>query len=99
MGSQELIAAEPTYVQIEVTLKEEVSNTTNPIPVPLHLCGSELEVKTFKYLGVSLTTSPELCSKARKILGLLYRQFYTNANPTALKQLSSPTLRICSHRH
>ena len=62
---------------------------------PLYLCGSELEeVKLFKYLGVLLTNNlswsnhiSELCSKARKILGLLYRQFYNNANPAILKQL------------
>ena len=64
-------------------------------PTPLHLCGAELEeVKIFKYLGVSLTSKlswsdhiSELCTKARKILGLLYRQFYNNANPATLKQL------------
>ena len=66
----------------------------------LYLRGSELgEVQLFKYLGVLLTNNlswsdhiSELCSKARKILGLLYRQFYNNANPaTALHQLSSTT--------
>ena len=67
--------------------------TTNP--ASLYLCGSELEeVKIFKYLGVLLTNNlswsdhiSELCSKARQILGLLYRQFYNNTNPATLKQL------------
>ena len=51
--------------------------------VSLYLCGSELEeVEIFKYLGVLLSRNlswsdhiSELCTKARRILGLLYRQF------------------------
>ena len=62
---------------------------------PLYLCGSKLEEATiYKYLGVlvnkNLTWSDhisELCTKARKILGLLYRQFYNNANPATIRQL------------
>ena len=63
--------------------------------VSLYLCGSELEeVEIFKYLGVLLSRNlswsdhiSELCTKARKILGLLYRQFYDNVDPATLKQL------------
>ena len=51
-------------------------------------------MEVFKYLGVLVKNNlswsdhiTELCTKARKILGLLYRQFYNNADPTTLKQL------------
>ena len=57
--------------------------------VPLYLCGSELEeVEIFKYLGVLVSKNlswsehiSEICTKARQILGLLYRQLYNNADP------------------
>ena len=65
--------------------------------VSLYLCGSELEeMEIFKYLGVLLSRNlswsdhiSELCTKARKILRLLYRQFqfYDNVDPATLKQL------------
>ena len=71
---------------------------------PLHLNGSPLEtVSTFKYLGVlvssSLQWSPhiqEVCNKARKIIGILYRQYYQHSNPnppcfTFTSHLSDPT--------
>ena len=51
-------------------------------------------MEIFKYLGVLLSRNlslsdhiSELCTKARKILGLLYRQFYDNVDPATLKQL------------
>ena len=72
--------------------------TTNS--ASLYLCGSKLEVKFFKYLGVLLTNNlswsdhiAELCSKARKILGLLYRRFYDSADPATLKQLHISLVR------
>ena len=77
--------------------------------IPLYLCGSKLEEATiYKYLGVlvnkNLTWSDhisELCTKARKILGLLYRQFYNNANPATIRQLYIslvwPHLEYASH--
>ena len=54
---------------------------------PLLLEGHSLEqVEMFKYLGVLLSHDlswgehvQSICSKARKILGLLYRRFYNNA--------------------
>ena len=70
--------------------------------VSLYLCGSELEeVEIFKYLGVLLSRNfswsdhiSELCTKVRKILGLLYRQFYNNVDSATLKQLY-----LCLVRH
>ena len=52
------------------------------------------QVKMFKYLGVLLSHDlswgdhvQSVCSRARKILGLLYRQFYNNAPSHSLLQL------------
>ena len=62
---------------------------------PLLLEGHSLEqVEMFKYLGVLLSHDlswgehvQSICSKARKILGLLYRRSYNNAPGSALLQL------------
>ena len=62
---------------------------------PLLLGGCSLEqVDIFKYLGVLLSHDlswgghvQSICSKARKILGLLYRRFYNNAPGDSLLQL------------
>ncbi len=63
-----------------------VSRKQHPQPVSLYL-GVLEQVETFKYLGVlmssDLTWMPHVqsvCSEARKVVGLLYRQFYNNAN-------------------
>ena len=49
-------------------------------------------MEIFKYLGVLLSRNlswsdhiSELCIKARKILGLLYRQFYDSVDIATLK--------------
>ncbi len=62
---------------------------------PLHLNNSPLKtVTTFKYLGVLISSNLQwsthiegICSKARKIIGLLYRHFYQHSNPTTLLHL------------
>ena len=61
----------------------------------LFLDGKELEkVSIFKYLGVLIKINlswsehtMKICSKARKILGLLYRHFYNNLSSETLWQL------------
>ena len=74
-----------------------VSRKQDP-PLPesqLQLCGSLLErVERYKYLGVLITSdlswSPRVvsvCSKARRVLGLLYRRFYGLASQDTLKHL------------
>ena len=67
-----------------------------PLPeISLQLFGSTLEkVESYKYLGVFLARDlswslhvDSVCSKARHILGLLYRRFYGLASQESLKQL------------
>lgn len=52
------------------------------------------EVDSFKYPGVLIKSNLSwsdhiagICSKAKQILGLIYRQFYTNSSAETLKQL------------
>ena len=51
-------------------------------------------VETFKYLGLLLLPDlswfnyiDSVCSRAKKILGLLYRQYYHHADSEAIRQL------------
>ena len=57
-------------------------------------------VQCFKYLGLLLSANlsfsehiQSTCTKARKILGLLYRRFYNNANGATLLQLYQSLVR------
>jgi len=62
---------------------------------PIMLGGTVLEVvSTFKYLGLLISSDmswsnhiKDICSKARKILGLLYRRYYQYADESTLLQL------------
>ena len=75
-----------------------ISRKRNPVLClkPLQLNGVVLDsVQSFKYLGVMLTSDMSwsthvsmVCSRARKILGVIYRQFYANATSAVLLQLS-----------
>ena len=64
-------------------------------PKSLLLDGLPLDkVETFKYLGVLLSHDlswgkhiQSTCAKAKKILGLLYRQFYNHTPGNAMLQL------------
>ena len=59
------------------------------------LFGSPMErVECYKYLGLLLSTNlswsahiGSVCSKAKRILGLIYRRFYGSASHDTLKQL------------
>ena len=67
----------------------------------LYLNGVPLErVEIFKYLGVLLRSNlgwsdhiTMICSKTRKLLGLLYRQFYNHATTDTIKQLYVSLIR------
>ena len=67
----------------------------------LYLNGVPLErVEIFKYLGVLLRSNlgwsdhiTMICSKARKLLGLLYRQFYNHATTDTIKKLYVSLIR------
>ena len=69
--------------------------TVSTPPTSLLLDGHPLDkVETFKYLGVLLSHDlswgehvQSTCAKAKKILGLLYRQFYNHTHGNAMLQL------------
>ena len=53
-----------------------------------------IRVYEYKYLGVVITSDlswrphiTNMCNKARKLIGLLYRRFYSNSNSTTLLRL------------
>ena len=64
-------------------------------PTELHLNTEPLQrVESYKYLGMLLSSNlswsahiSNVCAKARQILGLLYRRFYSCTSSDALKQL------------
>ena len=74
-----------------------ISRKNSPLipPHSLVLLGSPMEkVDCYKYLGLLITKNltwsthiTSICSKAKKILGLIYRRFYTSSNQEAIKQL------------
>ena len=74
-----------------------VSRKQSPIvpPLPLELFNSPMQrVDCCKYLGLLITNNltwsahiSSICSNAKKILGLIYRRFYTCSNKETLKQL------------
>ena len=73
-----------------------VSRKKNQLMHPdLLLCGQPLQrFDTYKYLGLLVSSDlswsdhvSSICSKARKLLGMLYRRFYTHLNSDALFHL------------
>ena len=80
-----------------------VSRKRAPISpsIPIALNGSVLEeVETFKYLGLLISSDmswskhiENICSKARKVLGLLYRRYYRFADQNTLLQLYTSLVR------
>ena len=79
-----------------------ISRRRNSVQPPqLILNGMPLEqVETFKYLGVLLSSElswsahiESICTKARKLSGLLYRRFYGNVNQQSMYSLYSTLVR------
>ena len=73
-----------------------LSRKKNPShPPALKLGSSALDrVHSYRYLGVLLTSTlcwsehiNEICSRAKRMVGLLYRRFYQNTSPQSLFQL------------
>ena len=68
---------------------------------PLRLFGCPMQsVDCYKYLGLLITNNltwsthiDSVCSRAKKILGLIYRRFYSSANQDTLKQLYTSLVR------
>ena len=58
------------------------------------------QVETFKYLGIlssDLSWSSQIdfiCTKARKLIGMLYRRFYGNVDNHSLLELYSVLVRL-----
>ena len=79
-----------------------ISRKRNPIQPPSFLVnGSTLEqVSCYKYLGILITADllwsshiQAICSRAKRLLGLLYRRFYNHLDPPALLQLYTTLVR------
>ena len=79
-----------------------ISRKRNSVhPPQLILNGTPLEqVETFKYLGVLLSSElsgsahiKSICTKSRKLIGLLYRRFYGNVDQQSLYSLYSALVR------
>ena len=74
-----------------------ISRKQSPLfpPTPLRLFGCPMQrVDCCKYLGLLITNNltwsahiNSICSHAKKILGLIYRRFYSSANQDTLRQL------------
>ena len=89
-----LLQLNPSKCKYMVLTKKRFPSE-NSGTLSLQLGGTTLEkVESFKYLGVLLKSDLSwsdhitgVCSKAKRILGLLYRNFYFNSSPATIKQL------------
>ena len=75
---------------------------SNLIPSPpLYLNGSQLDqVKSYKYLGVTITSNlswlphiTSLCNKTRRLVGMVYRKFYQHSDSRTLLKLYLSIIR------
>ena len=73
-----------------------ISRKRNPVPPPQFILQDTplKQVEDYRYLGVLLTSDlswsshiNSTCSKARKLIGLLYRRFYGNVDNQSLFEL------------
>ena len=82
-----------------MTITRKRNRKTPATPLSLNRC-ILTEVRTFKYLGILISSDlswsqhiQNVCSKARKIIGLIYRRYYQYADSTALRQLYTSLAR------
>ena len=81
-----------------------ISRKKQPIVplTPILICGNVVErVNSFKYLGVWVTKDltwsrhvTEIRTKARRVVGLIYRQYYQYSTPETLNQLYVSFVRL-----
>ncbi len=76
-----------------MTISRKSSPVTPTLPLLLNSTPIE-KVETFKYLGLLLSSDlswngqiDSVCSKAKRILGLLYRRYYNHVDGDTIKQL------------
>ena len=79
-----------------------ISRKRNPVPPPQFILQDTplKQVEDYRYLGVLLTSDlswsshiNSTCSKARKLIGLLYRRFYGNVDNQSLFELYNILVR------
>lgn len=78
----------PAKCKFMVLSRKEARTT----PPPLNLLGSEIErVDSIKYLGLTIKDNlswsdhiSKICSKARRLVGMLFRQFYNCADTSTI---------------
>ena len=88
---------QPTFGTSNFSKYMVISRKRQPIVplTPILVCANVLErVNSFKYLGVWITKDltwsshvNEICTKARRVVGLIYRQYYQYSTPETLNQL------------
>ena len=81
-----------------------ISRKKQPIVslTPILICGNAVErVNSFKYLGVWITKDltwsrhvTEICTNARRVVSLIYRQYYQYFTPETLNQLYVSFVRL-----
>ena len=94
-SDEQLLKLNAKKCKYMIMSRRRKAKTGTEADVSLYLGGAELEeVECFKYLGVLVQNNliwsnhiSGICTKAKQILGMLYRQFYNNSSPETLKQL------------
>ena len=87
----------PTKCKSMIISPKKVRTT----PPTLHLLGSEIErVDSIKYLGLTIKDNlswsehiSKICSKARRLVGMLFRQLYNYADTSTIRMLYLTLIR------
>ena len=89
------------YLHKQMQIYAHISEKSKELPPTINLNGIPLNrVTEFKYLGVLITADLSwtthinmICTKARRLIGMLYRQFCQDADISTLKQLYVSNIR------